>query len=151
MTTTQNPDSPDELRARVVQSIRQLRADRELSAAALADLTGGLITRDTIANLESGRKRVIDVAELIVIAKALGVPPLSLIYPDPTQDDSALWFAGYIEDDDGNDLLPLYRLYDARKWYDEHRNDPDERERLNARSTLGQAKREVRKLGWTVD
>ncbi|WP_100480096.1 helix-turn-helix domain-containing protein [Mycobacteroides abscessus] len=144
MTTT---PEPDELRARVVQSIRQLRDDQKLSAAALADRTGGLITRDTIANLESGRKRVIDVAELIAIAKGLGVSPLSLIYPpDPDNASAALAFCGYDNDDDP--VKPLYRLHDARKWYDRKRNDPDEAERLSARSSLGQAEREARKLGW---
>lgn len=130
-----------------------------MSGAALAEATGGLITRDTIANLESGRKRVIDIAELIVLAKALDVAPVSLLYArsgDVEQSpgvvtsglDATLWFAGYSED---SDMLDVYRYADARAQYEDYRQDPDEAERLSARSTLGQAKRHVRKQGWVVD
>lgn len=134
-----------------------------MSGAALADATDGLITRDTIANLESGRKRVIDIAELIVLAKALDVAPVSLVYPrtnDVEQSpgvvtsglDATLWFAGYDPDPDADgDMIDVYRYADARAQYEEYRKDPDEAERLSARSTLGQAKRHVRKQGWVVD
>src|SRR5690349_13313085 len=76
--------SPADLRAQIASAVRATREERGLSASALAEATGGVVTRDTIANLESGRKRVIDVAELIVLAKALDVSPLSLIYPPST-------------------------------------------------------------------
>lgn len=149
----------DQLRAHVASAIRARREERGLSASALADGTGGVITRDTIANLESGRKRVLDIAELIVLAKALGVAPISLLYArtnDVEQSpgvvmsglDATLWFAGYAED---NEMMDLYRYADARAQYEEYRQDPDEAERLSARSTLGQAKRHVRKQGWAVD
>lgn len=129
-----------------------------MSASALADATEGVITRDTIANLESGRKRVIDIAELIVLAKALDVAPVSLLYArtnDVEQSpgvvtsglDATLWFAGYDAD---NDMMDLYRYADARAQYEEYKQDPDEGERLSARSLLGQAKRIVRKQGWRV-
>lgn len=134
-----------------------------MSASALADATEGVITRDTIANLESGRKRVIDIAELIVLAKALDVAPVSLLYArtsDVEQSpgvvtsglDATLWFAGYDpEPYSESDMVDVYRYADARHWYEEHRNDADEPTRLNARSTLGQAKRQVRKQGWALD
>lgn len=95
-------------------------------------------------------------------AYALGVAPLSLIYPrtadvealpgtEPVPGiDATLWFAGYNHDDD-NEMVDVYRYADARHWYEEHREDPDEPTRLNARSTLGQAKRQVRKQGWSTD
>ncbi|MCA4736745.1 helix-turn-helix transcriptional regulator [Mycobacterium avium subsp. hominissuis] len=134
-----------------------------MSASALADATEGVITRDTIANLESGRKRVIDIAELIVLAKALEVPPVSLIYargnaveqsPGVVTSgvDATLWFAGYNPDPyaDG-DMIDVYRYADARAQYAEYKQDPDEAERLSARSLLGMAKRTVRKQGWAVD
>ncbi len=124
----------------------------------LADATGRLITRDTIANLESGRKRVLDIAELIILAKALDVPPVSLLYPrtDRVEQspgvvtsglDATLWFAGYSED---SDMWDVYRYADARAQYDVYKQDPDEAERLSARSLIGQAKRNVRKQGWAV-
>ncbi|MGA5543777.1 hypothetical protein ACPCIR_18150 [Mycobacterium sp. NPDC051198] len=102
---------------------------------------------------------MIDIAELIVLAKALGVPPVSLLYPrtnDVEQSpgvvtsglDATLWFAGYVED---NDMLDVYRYADARAQYDGYRQDPDEAERLSARSTLGQAKRHVRHNSWSID
>lgn len=134
-----------------------------MSASALADATAGVISRDTIANLESGRKRVIDVAELIVLAKALDVAPVSLLYArtsDVEQSpgvvtsglDATLWFVGYDPDPySDSDMMDVYRYADARHWYEEHREDPDEPTRLNARSTLGQAKRQVRKQGWSTD
>lgn len=141
MTTNEQPDSPDELRARVVQAIRALRDEQDLSAAALADRTGGLITRDTIANLESGRKRVIDIAEVIVIAKALGVPPLSLIYPtDPANASAALAFCGY--DDEDSPMKPLFHLHDARMWFVDDDSAP-------ARQGYRIALRAARKAGWS--
>ncbi|WP_080691676.1 helix-turn-helix domain-containing protein [Mycobacterium avium] len=80
MTSAPTNDWSKQLRAHIASAIRDAREKRGMSASALADATEGVITRDTIANLESGRKRVIDIAELIVLAKALEVPPVSLIY-----------------------------------------------------------------------
>jgi transcriptional regulator with XRE-family HTH domain len=45
------------------------------------------ISRSQIANYESGRKKSLDVAELLVIAAALQVPPLQLLFPDEPDDD----------------------------------------------------------------
>lgn len=164
--TTQDtpPDWSTQLRAHIASAVRAKRVKRGMSASALADATEGVITRDTIANLESGRKRVIDIAELIVLAKALDVAPVSLIYPrtndveaypggDPRSGlDATLWFAGYDPDPySDSDMMDVYRYADARHWYEDHRNDADEPTRLNARSTLGQAKRQVRKQDWAID
>ncbi|MEB3032296.1 helix-turn-helix domain-containing protein [[Mycobacterium] nativiensis] len=160
MTTEETPSWADQLRAHIASAVRAKRDDRGMSLNALADATDGLVTRDTIANLESGRKRVIDVAELILLAKALDVAPVSLLYArtsdveqspgvDTSGLDATLWFAGY--DPSDSDMMDVYRYADARHWYEEHRNDTDEPTRLNARSTLGQAKRQVRKQGWSVD
>lgn len=152
------PDWSAQLRAHIASAIRARRDELKLSASELADATEGVITRDTIANLESGRKRVIDIAELIVLAKALDVAPVSLLYArgnDVEQSpgvvtsgiDATLWFAGYSED---SDMWDVYRYADSRAQYEEYKQDPDEGERLSARSLLGQAKRLVRKHGWAV-
>lgn len=77
------------LHARIAQAIRTARQGR-LSAQQLADETERLgygISRSQIANYESGRKKSLDVAELLVIAAALGVPPLQLLFPDEPDDD----------------------------------------------------------------
>lgn len=159
MTTADEPAWSDRLRAHIAGAVRAARDQRGMSLNGLADATGGVVTRDTIANLESGRKRVLDIAELIVLAEALDVAPVSLLYARTNEVeqspgvvtsglDATLWFAGYADD---NDMMDVYRYADARAQYEEYRRDPDEAERLSARSTLGQAKRHVRKQGWAVD
>ena len=77
------------LHARIAHAIRTNRHGR-LSAQQLADETERLgygISRSQIANYESGRKKSLDVAELLVIAEALQVPPLQLLFPDEPDDD----------------------------------------------------------------
>lgn len=57
----------------------------KITAAELSRRTAELglpISRAVISDLETGRKRTLDVSELIVLARALGVPPLQLIYPN---------------------------------------------------------------------
>lgn len=143
MTTTNPPTWPDELRAQIVSAIRARRDDRKMSLNALADATEGAITRDTIANLESGRKRVIDVAELIVLAKALDVSPLSLIYPpSPSNAAPALTFSGY--DNDDGPMKVLYHLHDAREWFETDDSTP-------ARQGYRFALRAAKKAGWVGD
>lgn len=73
--------------ARVGREVRRLRGKGHagLSAAALADRTASLghpISRAVIADLEIGRKKSLDVAELLVLAYALEVSPAQLVYPD---------------------------------------------------------------------
>jgi transcriptional regulator with XRE-family HTH domain len=79
-----------------------------MSAQELADETERLghgISRSQIANYESGRKKSLDVAELLVIAAALRVPPLQLLFPG--------------EQDDDVDLLPGQRTstFHAIVWF----------------------------------
>lgn len=72
------------LHQRIAGRIRDARRGR-LSAQQLADATAALgypITRSQIANYESGRKQSLEIAELLVLAAALGVPPLSLLFPE---------------------------------------------------------------------
>jgi len=69
--------------ARVAGAVRSARKENGLSAQDVADATAELgypISRSRIANLENGRKQGVDVAELAVLAAALGVPPVTLLY-----------------------------------------------------------------------
>jgi hypothetical protein len=93
---------------RVAQEIRRLRHPR--SAQWLSDRTGELghrISRPVISDLENGRRRYVTTAELCVLAWALKVPPVALLYPDlpdgpvevvPGVDKSSIeavmWFSG---------------------------------------------------------
>jgi hypothetical protein len=96
------------LHNRIAQLIRTARGSR--SAQWLADETERLgypISRSQIANYESGRKQGLDVAELMVLAAALGLPPVALLFgghPDdlvevlPAQKGTSVaalaWFTG---------------------------------------------------------
>lgn len=81
-----------------------------MSAQQLADACDALghpVPRSVIANLESGRRETITVAELLVLARALEVPPVQLVFPlgsteeveilpgrRVATDDAMLWFTG---------------------------------------------------------
>ncbi len=65
-------------------------------------------SRSALVNLEYGRKSSIDLGELLVLAAALEVPPMLLLYPDladgpvealpgvrTTSFRAALWFGGH--------------------------------------------------------
>jgi transcriptional regulator with XRE-family HTH domain len=93
---------------RIAAAIKTARANR--SAQWLADETERLgypISRAAIANYESGRKKGLDVAELLVLAAALRIPPLTLLFPrlpdgavellpglEINSWDAAAWFSG---------------------------------------------------------
>ena len=93
---------------RIVAAIKSARGNR--SAQWLADETERLgypISRAAIANYESGRKKGLDIAELLVLAAALRIPPLTLLFPqlpdgpvevlpsyETTSWDAATWFSG---------------------------------------------------------
>ncbi len=127
---------------RIAAAVKALRGKR--SAQWLADRTAELghpISRTAISNLEVGRKRAVDVPELVVLAKALGVPPLLLLYPALSAGEvevlpghrtsswsAAQWFAGrgpykatdktgevfldYADCDNGGRLLQLSQRHD---------------------------------------
>lgn len=94
----------------VASQIARLRAERHMSAQQLADATATLghpIPRSVIANLESGRRETLSVAELLVMARALDVAPVLLVFPvgheavaEPLPDAvvdtwrAAKWFTG---------------------------------------------------------
>lgn len=68
---------------RIGEQVRKLRGKR--SAQQVSDRTKDLgyhVGRATISELETGRRKSIPVTDLVILAAALGVPPVSLIYPD---------------------------------------------------------------------
>jgi len=72
----------------VTARVKQLRTDVRLSGAALADGMAKLGFRwnqSTVAKLESGRRRLISVDELLALAQVLGIPPV-LLLADPRRD-----------------------------------------------------------------
>lgn len=74
--------------------IRQLRQEQRISAATLAtqcQVAGAKgINRDTIANLETGRRERLSIDELAVIALALNVSPIHLLSDPDDPDDVAV-------------------------------------------------------------
>lgn len=75
---------PDRLTRTIAGEIRRYRTERGLSGQDLADkcaLLGMPIHRSVLANLENGRRPSVSVAELLVLAAALEVPPLLLVLP----------------------------------------------------------------------
>jgi transcriptional regulator with XRE-family HTH domain len=94
---------------RVGEAVLKFRKDAGLTAQQLAERCrqfGVPIHRTTITKIEKGRSRF-DLGELLILAAALGVPPLVLIFPDlpsgkvdvipgypGTSFDAYLWAAG---------------------------------------------------------
>lgn len=96
---------------RLGKTVASYRRARDLSAVQLSERTAELgfpITRGTIAKIEGAhRGGKFDVTELLVLAAALNVPPITLIYPDlpdgrvemlpdteASSIDAAQWFSG---------------------------------------------------------
>ncbi|MFD4975614.1 helix-turn-helix domain-containing protein [Streptomyces sp. NPDC058424] len=68
----------------IAAEVKRYRHIRGMSAQQLSDACAALghpIARSVIANFESGRRPTISVAEVLVFARALGVPPVLLLYP----------------------------------------------------------------------
>lgn len=102
-----------------------------MSAQQLSDACKNLglpFSRSALANFESGRRPTISVAEVMVLGKALGVPPIELIFPVGQQDEVEVlpgqnlppwvalqWFAG--EDSFGR------RFHDDGKIYSEDQEE----------------------------
>ncbi len=82
---------PDEMTARIAAEIKHLRGER--SGQWLSDRTdelGHRVSRSTISEIETRRRKSITIADLIILAAALDTTPLALIYPE----------------DDGIEVLP---------------------------------------------
>ncbi|OFE08209.1 hypothetical protein [Rhodococcus sp. 1139] len=122
---------------RIAQTIRTVRGER--STQWLADRTAELghpISRVAISNLEVGRKSGLDVTDLIVLASALNVPPLQLIYPDLVHGPVELLPGKFVSSSsavqwfDGQKHLPLPDLRDmSREDFSRIRSDVNEWER----------------------
>ena len=68
----------------VAGEIRRYRTDRHLSTQQLSERCADLgwpIKRSVLSNLELGYRETVTVPEVLVIAKALGVPPALLLFP----------------------------------------------------------------------
>lgn len=76
----------EDLAVRTGQAIAEMRTRRRLTAVDLANRTRELgypISRVAISKIENGtRAGKLDVAEIIVLARALNVAPVQLIYPN---------------------------------------------------------------------
>jgi transcriptional regulator with XRE-family HTH domain len=73
-----------QLTARVAEQIRTARTAAGLTVAQTADACAALgapVPKSTITNLELGRRASVDLAEFLVLAKALDVPPITLLFP----------------------------------------------------------------------
>lgn len=96
---------------RIATEMQRQRKLNKLSVAKLSDLTSDLghrVSQSILTDLENHRRGSrLDVSELVVIAMALGVPPIELLYPGMPDDmvevvpgvnqsagESAAWFAG---------------------------------------------------------
>jgi transcriptional regulator with XRE-family HTH domain len=72
------------LTAGVAEALKRYRKKRGMSAQEVTDAcaaVGHAIPRSVIANLESGRRAGLDIAELLVLAEVLGIPPVTLLFP----------------------------------------------------------------------
>ena len=70
--------------ARIAGAINEQRKVRGLSAQDLSDRCAALgypITRPVISRIYSGQKKSITVPEVLVLAEALEVPPITLLFP----------------------------------------------------------------------
>ncbi|MBO2459865.1 helix-turn-helix domain-containing protein [Actinomadura violacea] len=120
-------DWPSALATSIAEQVRRYRKDRGLSAQQLADACTALgmeTSRSAIANFESGRRPTISVAELLIFAHALRVPPLLLVVPVGADQsvqlapgvatsawDAAQWFAG-LGRDAGDNPIRLFQRHD---------------------------------------
>lgn len=135
-------DWPGRLTQVVADQVRRYRVARKLSAQALSDRCAALgmeIPRPVLANLENGRRPTVSVAELLVLAAALDVPPVVLVVPlgnRPNVEilpgreldtwDAALWISGevrvpedaadtgaeWLDLADERSIVPLYHQHD---------------------------------------
>ncbi|MGW7098376.1 helix-turn-helix domain-containing protein [Streptomyces sp. NPDC054838] len=103
------PEWADRVMGDVAREVRRRRKEIGWSAQDLADrceAIGFPIPRNVIANMESGRRAVLPLVEVMVLAKALYTNPIRLIYP-----------VGYVEE---VQQLPLRYPVDtpeAMRWF----------------------------------
>jgi transcriptional regulator with XRE-family HTH domain len=100
----------DETTARIAAEIKRLRGER--SGQWLSDRTAELghrVSRSTISEIETGRRKSITVTDLVLLAAALSTAPVALLYPGPYDEvtdvlpgvpvrqlRAATWFSGLV-------------------------------------------------------
>lgn len=126
-------DWPKQLTARVAEQLRRFRKEAGLTVAQVAQRCaehGLAVPGTTITNLENGRRHSVDLAEFLVLAEVLGVPPVSLLFPldtNPTLDvlpgrttstwNAVAWFTGETPTETApspgspRDILATYRAH----------------------------------------
>jgi transcriptional regulator with XRE-family HTH domain len=128
---------PDRFVRTVAGEVRRYRKQARMSAQQLSDRCEALglpIKRSVLANLESGRRTTISVPELLILAEALGVVPMLLLFPlgreetvevlpgrqvDPW--DAVRWFDGVSADPGNRNAEPSDRIvYSAVNLYGLH-------------------------------
>ncbi|MGI5413915.1 helix-turn-helix domain-containing protein [Streptomyces chartreusis] len=105
----------------IAREIRRHRLAAGMSAQQLSDRCAALgadIPRTVISNIENGRRTNVSVAEVLVLANALGQAPASLVFP-----------AGYVSEVEylpGKTSDPL----EAEDWWDGQHLAPDQRMKI---------------------
>ncbi|MFE3737721.1 helix-turn-helix domain-containing protein [Streptomyces sp. NPDC059134] len=125
---------PTAFTGRIAQRLRDSRKAAGLTMAEVAQgcADRGLpeFTEHSMKNLESGRKTSITVAEVVVLAAVLGVPPVSLLFPlgssasvevlpgcEVSTWDAVAWFTGESSLDEptsegsARDVLDVFRQH----------------------------------------
>ena len=80
--TSNTPEWQKQTTDRIGENVRNLRGSR--TAAWLSDETARLglrISRSALSELENGKRKTISLGEFLVLAAALSVPPIFLLYP----------------------------------------------------------------------
>ncbi|QKW08023.1 helix-turn-helix transcriptional regulator [Streptomyces sp. NA04227] len=99
---------PERLAATIAHEVRRYRLNLRMSAQQLSDRCTELgmeIPRAVISNLENGRRTSVTVAELLVLAAALDVPPAVLAFP-----------VGYTEQTEALPAAPT-PPFEAVRWF----------------------------------
>ncbi|MFD5430458.1 helix-turn-helix domain-containing protein [Streptomyces sp. NPDC127084] len=130
--------APDQWSAAFTGRIAQrVRVSRKAAALTMAEVAQGCadrglpeFTEHSLKNLESGRKTSVTVAEIVVLADVLGVPPVTLLFPlgssatvevlpgrEVSTWDAVAWFTGESPLDEpapagtARDVLDVFRQH----------------------------------------
>ena len=151
----------DHVMATVAGEVRRRRKELRWSAQDLADRCeeiGYPIPRNVIANMESGRRAVLPLVEVMVLAKALRMSPISLIYPVgyvdevrqlPYQEprpawDAVQWFTGNSPAEDATDhMLDHFLAHDLELRSALAAVESEDYERWKARTAANRVQREA--------
>ncbi|MEW2163587.1 helix-turn-helix transcriptional regulator [Streptomyces sp. NPDC007084] len=151
----------DHVTATVAGEVRRRRKGLRWSAQDLADRCeeiGYPIPRNVIANMESGRRAVLPLVEIMVLAKALRVSPISLIYPVgyvtevrelPYQEpqstwDALQWFTGNSPAEDATDyMLDHFQAHDLELRSAQAAVESEDYERWKVKTAANRVQREA--------